>query len=348
MEFAMCAKSSFSRLILSLPALILCAVLSSGCVSDRQVISQADQLHAGLQPAVMTEPQMSNYLEQVGQRIIATAQEMDRAGLGPESHRKEDSAWMYSAKMQFHLVNSKTLNAFTTGGEHMYIYNQLFQECSSEDALAAVMAHEYAHIYARHVAKGMNRQYAIIGVTALAGVGGYAAGGKEKGGDYASAFAGAALVAGQFVGMKYTRDDETEADKYGFQFYCRAGWDPNHFADFFGHMIDKGFDKTPAYLSDHPTLKSRVDAAKRRAAELPPNASQWRRPPVAKADQFRTLQARALQVAQTMPTDESLTKAQTLLAAFPSCVTPEDQPEQKTAQQQLQLEIQKIKSTKKN
>jgi len=46
--------------------------------------------------------------------------------------------------LQVHLVNSKTLNAFTTGGNHMYIYNQLFQEARSEDELAGVMSHEYA------------------------------------------------------------------------------------------------------------------------------------------------------------------------------------------------------------
>ena len=73
----------------------------------------------------------------------------------------------------------------------MYIYNELFQECKSEDELAAVMAHEFAHVYARHVAKGMRRQYITMGAAAAAGGAGYLAGGKEKGGEYAGMAAGA-------------------------------------------------------------------------------------------------------------------------------------------------------------
>ena len=64
----------------------------------------------------------------------------DRDHKGPKSHfTDEDRDWMFSKKMEFHFVNSKTLNAFTTGGEHMYIYNELFKQCKSEDELAAVM-----------------------------------------------------------------------------------------------------------------------------------------------------------------------------------------------------------------
>ena len=55
--------------------------------------------------------------------------------------------------------------------------------------------------------------------------------------------------------MGYTRGDEAQADELGFAFYTRAGWDPNHFADFFQQMIDLGYDKTPEVF--------RVDLAKR-------------------------------------------------------------------------------------
>jgi len=58
-------------------------------------------------------------------------------------------------------------------------------------------------------------------------------------------------------------------------------------------MIEKGYDKGPDYLSDHPSLKSRLDLARQRVQQLPPAASQWRRPPIASADEFRRLQQRA-------------------------------------------------------
>src|SRR5262245_12914041 len=125
-----------------LVAAFLSAVIGCiGCANDRSVIDQAESMHGELQKAVINDPQLSNYLQQVGDRIIDAAKEADRAHVGPKSHfdKNQQDAWMFSQQMQFHFVNSKTLNAFTTGGEHMYIYNQLFQECQSEDELAAVM-----------------------------------------------------------------------------------------------------------------------------------------------------------------------------------------------------------------
>src|SRR4051812_44693200 len=201
-----------------------------GCVKDSTVISQATNTHKGLEPAIIQDPQLADYIQRVGERIIHAAQDLDHENFGPKSHKTgEDTSWMFTG-MEFHFVNSKTLNAFTTGGKHMYIYTELFTTCKNEDELAAVMSHEYAHVYCRHVAKGMNRQYAMLGLAAGAGAAGAAAGyqqDKSQGAlTYGSAAAGAAMLAGQFLGMGFTRDDENEADKFGFQFYTHAGWDP--------------------------------------------------------------------------------------------------------------------------
>jgi predicted Zn-dependent protease len=307
-------------------AMVLGAMgLLVGCASDRQVIAQADQVHTTLKPAVMEDPVLANYLQEVGQRIIVSAREMDQQQGGPKSHKSEDSSWMFGDKMRFHFVNSKTLNAFTTGGEHMYIYTALFEQCKTEDELAAVMAHEFAHVYARHVHKGMNRQYTSLAIAAAAGGAGYAVAGKDNRMEGAALGAGVGLAAAQFANMGFTRKDEAEADKLGFDFYTRAGWDPERFGDFFQSMIDKGYDKTPAMLSDHPTLKSRVDEAKKRAAALPPQADQWRRDPVAGASRFKDLQGRAQRLGKTLPSDQTLANSQELLQALPrSCVAPVD------------------------
>src|SRR5262249_37872421 len=157
----------------------------------------------------------------------------------------------------------KTVNAFTTGGDHMYVYNALFQMCKDEDELAAGMSHEYGHVYGRHVAKGVDRQYAALaGAPALAGAG-LVAGGKGDAARNAGMGFAAGQAGGQFLNMGFTRGDEAEADKMGFDFYTHAGWDPNQFGAFFQDMIDAGYDKTPAIASDHPTLASRVEAAKK-------------------------------------------------------------------------------------
>ena len=303
--------------------LLAAGLFGGGCASDRQVIAQADQAHNSLEPAVITDPELNGYIQDVGDRIIQAAAEYAREKGGPKG---ENSRWMFDADtMRFHFVNSKTLNAFTTGGEHMYIYTQLFREADSEDELAAVMAHEFAHVYGRHVHKGMNRQIGLMGLALGAGAAGYAAGGSERGAQYGGMAAGLAATAGQFVGMSYTRQDEAEADKLGYEFYVRAGWDPEKFDDFFQHMIDKGLDTTPALLSDHPTLKSRVDAARRRTANLGPRAREWRREPVASAAEFRRLQDRSAAVGERMPNDQTLASSQLLLQAMPrSCFTPLD------------------------
>src|SRR6476661_1300305 len=187
-----------SRYLL-LPSLLTLALLAGGCtVTDRQVIDQADQAHSGLKPAVINDRELADYIQAVGDRIIDAAKEADRAKVGPPAHfNDQERQWMFSQKMQFHFVNSETINAFTTGGEHMYVYTALFQNCADENDLAAVMSHEFAHVYCRHVQSGTQRNYAIIGTALLAGAAGAVAGGKEHYQEYGSAAGGAALAAGQ-------------------------------------------------------------------------------------------------------------------------------------------------------
>jgi predicted Zn-dependent protease len=325
-----------------LVVLMLVATVGTGCASDQKVIAQANTVNDQLKPSIVTDPELSNYIQGVGQRVIEAARSTGDAD-APAAHKKGgDNSWMYSNDMKFHFVNSKTLNAFTTGGNHMYIYTALLQQCQSEDELAAVVAHEYAHVYARHVQQGMDRQYGILAGAAAAGAAGAAVGysqDKTEGAlKYGAAGAGVGLLAGQFLGMGFTRGDEDEADKYGFRFYARAGWDPNHFADFFKRMIAAGYDTTPELASDHPTLRSRVASTERRVSELPPNASQWRKPPIADTARFAQIKARSVEIGKTMPNDKSMQQAQELLAAFSSCVAPVDQPEQKAVKEKAAKE----------
>ena len=331
---------------LCLLLLLVTGFFATGCATDAQVMQAASGMHQQLEPAVIEDPELANYLQQVGERIISSAKDLSQQGYGPKSHKSGESSWMFGDKMRFHFVNSNTLNAFTTGGEHMYIYTELFETARTEDELAAVMAHEYAHIYARHVNKGMNRQYgAMAAAAALAGAG-YLYGGDEKGGQYAALGASAGMAGGQFVNMGFTRKDENEADDLGFDFYTRAGWDPTKFSDFFQQMIDKGLDTTPEMMSDHPSLKNRVAETKQRIKELPPTAASWRRPPVASPEQFRRLQARAAELGKTLPSDQTLSGKQELLAALPrSCISPVVQPDEQKARESLAAKAQAAQET---
>jgi predicted Zn-dependent protease len=318
--------------------LALALLAAGGCANDQKVHAVADGAQTQLKPAVMEDPQLQAYLQNIGQRIIQAAAAMDKEGFGPKTHTqsKDSNAWMFSDKMKFYLVSSKELNAFTTGGDYMYIYEELFLNCKSEDELAAVMSHEYAHVYCRHVKSGMDRHVGQnVATGTVAGVAGLASLllGGELGSSVSTAetAGSAASSAGKFVGMGFTRGDEDEADKVGLAFYTRAGWDPNHFADFFKQMIAAGYDKTPEMMSDHPKLSIRVQHTQERVAKLPADAAKWRKPPIADAQQFAALQQRSVQLARAMPNDKTMQKAQSMLASFPSCVSPTDHPGQQVA-----------------
>lgn len=337
-----------ARSLLRLSLLLIVGAPLAGCsmlqASDKSIIQQAQGFDQGIKPAEIKDAQVNAYLQRIGDRIIAAAKQSDAAHWGPASHfnEKEPEDWMFTG-VQWHLVNSKTLNAFTTGGQHVYIYNELFQLCHNEDELAAVMSHEFGHIYCRHVQKGTSRQYGALAAAALGAGAGYLYGGSEKGAQYASGGAALGMLAGNFAGMKFSRDDEAQADEVGFHFYCLAGWDPNHFGDFFQSMIEKGYDKGSEITSDHPSLASRLKIAQQRAKAMPdlPPAAQLSKPPIASAGQFKQYQQAAVASAKNTPDDTSLAQSQKLLAAIPrSCLTPVDPPDQKAAREELMRDIQ--------
>ena len=316
---------------------VLLLMLGGGCASDPSTIKKAAAANEQLQPAIIADAELAGYVQQIGERIIASAKWYDARGEGPSTHKKGDNSWMFADGMKFHLVNSKTVNAFTTGGEHLYVYTALFQMCASEDELAAVMSHEFAHVYSRHVQKGTNRQTGASVVGYMGYGAGYLAGGSQNGSSYAdSAQKGVSSIV-QFAGLSFTRGDEAQADEWGFKFYAHAGWDPDHFKDFFQRMIDAGYDTTPAYKSDHPTLKSRVEAATKNAAawDAAHPVGSGRVPPIADAARFAQIKQRAAAVSAAMPDDSQTKKAQQLLASFSSCVAPVDQPEQAAAKKEL-------------
>jgi predicted Zn-dependent protease len=340
-ERIMFTLSIFKRMISSacLTAALL-LVAGPGCAASRNdssVLSQSTQFHSSLTPAVMNSADLNGYLQTIGARIVTAAKDADSQKIGPKSHFSGETQWMFQ-DIQFHLVSSPTLNAFTTGGHHVYIYNQLFQLCQNEDQLAAVMAHEFGHIYCRHVQKGMTHQMLLAAAAVGAGGAGYLVGGSEHGAEYAQLGSSAGASVGGFINMGFTREDEAQADQYGQIFYAMAGWNPAHFRDFFQVMKDKLGDVASAYMSDHPTLQSRIEAADKAAPGL-----QKRRPnpppgPVADVGQFRQIQQVAVQVASRTPNDQQVLNTKQLLQALPrSCWVPDGYvpPDQAEAQKVL-------------
>ena len=195
-----------SRLLLGFLALAGLGTAGVGCATDQQVISQANNVHSQLEPTVVNDPQLNAYVQQVGDRVVAAARQMHAEG-----GIKDAEPWMFE-DVQFHLVASPTLNAFTTGGQHVYLYSQLFEESETEDSFAAVVGHEFGHIIGRHVHESMNNQYLALGAAGAAALAGAALAEDGKRTQTAATVGGLTLAGGQIVGLSFGRNNEREAD----------------------------------------------------------------------------------------------------------------------------------------
>jgi beta-barrel assembly-enhancing protease len=322
------------RLTLFLTILTI-GLFQIGCkIDDSQVVQQAGEMHGQIEPAVITDPRLAEYVQAIGDRIVQAAREEIESDEG--LHRlayKQNPEWMFE-NIQFHLVNSDTMNAFTTGGQHVYLYSELFETSETEDEFAAVVAHEYGHIIGRHVGKGMEKQYNLLAIAVGAGAAGYALGGDD-GAQWAAIAGGGTLVAGQLILPGFTRKDEAQADEIGFRFYARAGYDPDKFGDFFQTMIDLGYERPAGMTDTHPPLRERVNAARERARSIGPDYRPFRRNNIVSQRDFDRLRAYSKSVGPSLPNDQSLQAAQLLLAAFPSCVAPMPQESQTRARKKL-------------
>ncbi len=312
-----------------LPALLLAGSLA-GCVSDAKVIDQAEGVHKQLTPQVVTDAELDAYTQRVGDKIVLAAKEMYEAG---ELDDYDVEPWMFE-DVQFHLVASPIPNAFTTGGKHVYLYTELFEGSSSEDAFAGVVGHEFGHIIGRHVHESMrNQQLSMIGAGA-AGLVGAALAEDGKRMQTGATVGGIALVGGQMAGLSFGRNNEREADELGFEFYVRAGYDPKKFADFFKAMLSDqqeqgggGDAGLQGFLSSHPQLSERVRTAEERAAAFPSAAAaEFEAPPVAPDREFAQLQRRSQPLTQAAANaartkqSTAATEALAILSAFPACV----------------------------
>lgn len=160
--------------------------------------------------------------------------------------------------IQFRFVvvdDPDTINAFAIPGGGIYIYSGLMRAMDSEAELVAVLSHEIAHVTRRHVAQ---RLVAAYGADAIS----RAALGEEPGivGQLATA------VIGQGFMLRYSRDQERDADEWGFDYMVRANYDPQAFVTFFRKL--EGAPSPPTFLSSHPPPSERVQNIRQMIQEL--------------------------------------------------------------------------------
>ncbi len=152
------------------------------------------------------------------------------------------------------IIESNTVDAFATVGGYVFITTGLIGECDREEELAGVVAHEFAHIKKRHIAKRLEKQKFInIGMIATL------VAGMLVGDQAGSAVATAGSASAQALSLKYSREDEEEADKEGSAIADKAGYGGLGIASFLKKLRTIGGDKfLPQYLLTHPYHESRI------------------------------------------------------------------------------------------
>ncbi|MFW6323713.1 MAG: M48 family metalloprotease [Desulfovibrionales bacterium] len=167
------------------------------------------------------------------------------------------------------VVRNNSMNAFAAPGGYLFIFTGMILGIEDESELAGVLAHELAHVSQRHIAKQMERSQLInigslLGMLASAMVG-------EKEASTAVLFG--TLAGTQSAHLKYSREDEREADQVGMNFLVNAGYRPAGMPESFEKIRKVKWlsgGSLPAYLSTHPATEERIDYLRERIKKLPP------------------------------------------------------------------------------
>jgi predicted Zn-dependent protease len=152
------------------------------------------------------------------------------------------------------IIESQSVNAFATVGGYVFVTTGLIGLCDNEQELAGVLAHEFTHIGRRHVAKSLEKQkYINVGMLATMALS-MLVGARES-----AATLAAGMGAAQAMSLKYTREDEEEADRGGSTTADRAGYGGLGIAEFLKRLkITEGDKEVPQYLLTHPYHEERI------------------------------------------------------------------------------------------
>lgn len=167
-------------------------------------------------------------------------------------------------KLRCHVLHDKTINAFAIPGGYIYVYSGIIDFLQSDDELAAVIAHELAHVERRHSLKNFRSSIALTALLKKA----------IKNKNDRNTW-GALLSA--FALMNFSRKQEDEADDVGQYRLVKAGFNPYGQVNVWERFMKRFGDSSgiQRYLSSHPSHQSRIDNAKRNIMKM-----NWQ-PPVA-------------------------------------------------------------------
>ncbi len=196
------------------------------------------------QSKVINDPVVSEYINRIGQNLV----------------RNSDAKVPFTIKV----IEDPTVNAFALPGGFFFVQSGLILKADTEAELAGVMAHEIAHVAARHGTRQATRgEIAQLATIPLIFMGGAAAYGIYE--------ASGLIIPVSF--LKFSRTFESEADYLGIQYMYKAGYDPTAFVDFFEKIetLEKRKPGTMSKLfSTHPPTDDRIAKSQKEIAGLKP------------------------------------------------------------------------------
>jgi len=207
-------------------------------ISVDQEIQIGKQAQAQMRRDVpaLRDPAVTAYVNDVATRLV-------RVAPGPK--------YPYS----FTVANTREINAFALPGGSVWIHRGVLQVATNESQVAGVLAHEIAHVAQRHSAEQVTRvAIANWGLGVLGAMLG------NTGGASAAQVAGSFLASGAF--LKFSRDEEREADKVGLGLLTKAGWDARGMIELFDILRrEEGRDPSAveSFFSSHPSPQERID-----------------------------------------------------------------------------------------
>jgi predicted Zn-dependent protease len=262
---ALHGRRLFSGLLLAGGAWVLAAP-----ASGQQPATTADD--AGLRPDVGRESRFSKLVpaEQVeaaaGQQYVQTLrQAQQQNALLPSSHPQVlrlraiaeriipfAAGWNGRSRQwrwEINLLNSEQVNAFCMPGGKIAFYSAILSKLKlSDDEVATIMGHEVAHALREHARERMGKTAATrVGANLLSSVLGLGSLGDA-----------ALNIGGQLLTLKFSRDDETEADLVGMDLAARAGYDPAAGVTLWQKMMAASKGAPPQWMSTHPAGDTRI------------------------------------------------------------------------------------------
>ncbi len=177
------------------------------------------------------------------------------AELGKISHRP-------NLQYHFKILDSPVVNAFAVPGGYIYITRGILAHLNNEAELVGILGHEMGHVTARHTASQQSKQQ--LGQLLLVG-------GMIASEDFRQ-FADYAMQGMQLLFLKFSRDDESEADRLGVEYSSKIHYDAHQMANFFNVLnkmqMASNHAGVPTFMSTHPDPRNRFYAVNK-------NATQW-------------------------------------------------------------------------